>query len=141
MTEYAQWLKMNRIEPPRVPVYLPGQACTLGAGPIPLLPLLLGNLRLFRGHSRRRGHRLDHLVPEGGVLGADVGVGGGQQVLAVQVGLDLDLHAVDQQPAVLLLAQPPAQGGMIAQRARGRPLSWPRPCRLTPACGRARVVP
>ncbi len=55
------------------------------------------------------------LVAQRDVLGGQVGIGGGQQVLAVQPLFGLDLGAVDPQPPVWLLAQPPAQRGMVAQ--------------------------
>ena len=59
------------------------------------------------------------LVAQGRVLGADVRVAGGQQVLAVQPRLRLDLGAVDDQPPVALLADPAAEGGLITQLAFG----------------------
>src|SRR5829696_2126057 len=59
------------------------------------------------------------LVAQGDVLGAEVRVGGGQQVFAVQPRLGLDLGAVDCQPPVWLLTQPPAQGGVVTQGALG----------------------
>jgi hypothetical protein len=51
------------------------------------------------------------LVAEGGVFGADVRVGGGDEVLAVEALFGLDLGAVDDQPPVGLLAQPATEGG------------------------------
>src|SRR5215218_7909674 len=59
------------------------------------------------------------LVAQRDVLGAEVRVGGGQQVFAVQPRLGLDLGAVDDQPPVWLLAQPPAQRGVVTQGALG----------------------
>src|SRR5215211_8443475 len=59
------------------------------------------------------------LVAKGDVLGAEVRVGGGQQVFAVQPLFGLDLGAVDDQPPVWLLAQPAAQRGMVTQGALG----------------------
>jgi hypothetical protein len=38
------------------------------------------------------------LVAQGGVLGAEVGVGGGDEVLAVAPLFGLDLGAIDEQP-------------------------------------------
>src|SRR5947207_11861077 len=57
------------------------------------------------------------LVAQGGVFRADVRVGGGDEVLAVQAGFGLDLRGVDLQEAVGLLGQPPAEGRVVAQRA------------------------
>jgi hypothetical protein len=48
-----------------------------------------------------------------------VRVGGGDEVLAVQPLLGLDLGPVDGQPTAGLLAKPPAESGVIAQRAFG----------------------
>src|SRR6266511_2056477 len=59
------------------------------------------------------------LVAQRRVLGAEVRIRGGQQVLAVQPLLGGDLGAVDDQPPVWLLADPPAQRRMVAQRALG----------------------
>ena len=58
------------------------------------------------------------------VRGRDFGrgqvlVGGGQQVLAVQLGLGGDRSPVDDEPAGCLLAQVAAQGAMLAQGAFG----------------------
>ena len=50
---------------------------------------------------------------------ADVRVGGGDQVFAVQPGLGLDLGPVDHEAPVGLLAQPAAECGVITQRALG----------------------
>jgi hypothetical protein len=57
------------------------------------------------------------LVPQRDVLGGQVGVAGGQQVLPVESFLAVDLLAVDDQTPAGLLPQPPAQGGVVAQRA------------------------
>jgi hypothetical protein len=59
------------------------------------------------------------LVSEGGVFGADVRVAGGDEVLAVQPGLGLDLCGVHLQSAVGLLGQPAAERGVVAQCAFG----------------------
>jgi hypothetical protein len=59
------------------------------------------------------------LVAQRDVLGGQVGVGGGQQVLAVQPLLGGDLGTVDDQPPVWLLAQPAPEGGIVAQGALG----------------------
>ena len=70
------------------------------------------------------------LGAEGDVLGGQLGVGGGQQVLAVQPLLGLDLGAVDDQPPVRPLAQPGGRGwGGRAGRTR-RADARPRPCRV-----------
>src|SRR5215211_8720529 len=59
------------------------------------------------------------LVAQGDVFGAEIGIRRCQQVLAVQPGFGLDLGAVDDQPPVWLLAQPPAERGMVTQGALG----------------------
>ena len=59
------------------------------------------------------------LVARGDVLGAEVRAGDGDEVLAVQPGLGVDVRRVGLQPPGGLLGQPPAQGGVIAQRALG----------------------
>ena len=59
------------------------------------------------------------LVAERDVFGGEVGVTGGEQVLAVQALLGLDLGAVDQQPSGRGLAQVAPERGVIAQRALG----------------------
>jgi hypothetical protein len=68
------------------------------------------------------------LVAECDVLGGQVGVGGGEQVLAVQVRFDLDLGVVDRQTAGRgVLLEPPAQGRVVAERALGlavRGIRW-----------------
>ena len=59
------------------------------------------------------------LVAQGGVLGADVRVGRGEQVLAVQPCLGLDFRPVDDEPPGRGLAEPAAEARVIAQRALG----------------------
>jgi hypothetical protein len=59
------------------------------------------------------------LVAQRDVLGAQVRVGGRQQVLAVQPLLGGDLLAVQDEPAGRQLPQPPAQGRVVTQRALG----------------------
>jgi hypothetical protein len=56
------------------------------------------------------------LVAQGDVLGADVRIRGGDEVLAVQAGLGLDLAGVDFQPAVGQLGQPPAERRLPSSR-------------------------
>jgi len=62
----------------------------------------------FRSRKPRSASRRV-LVAEGGVFGADVRVGGGDEVLAVQPLLCLDLGAIDDQPPAGLLTQPAAE--------------------------------
>src|SRR4029450_12229210 len=59
------------------------------------------------------------LVAQGDVLGAEVGVAGGQQELAIQLRLGLELGAVDEQPAAGGLAQAAAPGWGVAEGAFG----------------------
>jgi hypothetical protein len=59
------------------------------------------------------------LVAQRDVFGGQVGVAGGQLVLAVEAFLGGDLLPVDDQTARGQLPQPPAQGGVVAQRALG----------------------
>jgi hypothetical protein len=47
-------------------------------------------------------------------LGTEVRVVGGQQVLAVQLGLGVDLRTVDDEPAVGLLSQVAAEDRVVA---------------------------
>ncbi|MBL3671796.1 hypothetical protein JL475_39365, partial [Streptomyces sp. M2CJ-2] len=60
------------------------------------------------------------LVTERDVLGGQVGIGRGQQVLAVEAGLGGDLGGIDgQPPGTGVLLEPAAQRGVVAQRALG----------------------
>jgi hypothetical protein len=54
------------------------------------------------------------LVAERDLLGGQVGVGAGEQVLAVQALLGRDLLAVDQEPAGRGLAQIAREGRVVA---------------------------
>ncbi len=58
-------------------------------------------------------------IAQGGVFGADVWVGGGDEVLAVEAGLGFDFRGVDFEASVGLLGQPAAEGGVVAQGALG----------------------
>src|SRR6266702_2026838 len=63
------------------------------------------------------------LVAQGDVLGAQAGVGGAQEVLAVEVLLRLDLRLVDAEEAGRGDAQEPLQAGLPGQGAlKLRPL-------------------
>ncbi|MFD3623436.1 hypothetical protein [Streptomyces sp. NPDC058698] len=53
----------------------------------------------------------ESLVADHDLLGTQVRIGAGQQVLAVQTLLGLDLGAVDGQPSVLRCSQPPFKVG------------------------------
>ncbi len=84
------------------------------------------------------------LVAQRDVLGGQVRVGGGQQVLAVQPLLRRDLRLVEDEPAGGQLPQPPPERRVVPQRALGlrrapaRSASSCRPCaarRL--GCGRS----
>jgi hypothetical protein len=55
------------------------------------------------------------LVAERDLLGGEIGVGGGKQVLAVQAFLGRDPAAVDQQPPRLRLTQVAGEAGVVAQ--------------------------
>ncbi len=59
------------------------------------------------------------LVVERDLLGGEVGVGGGEQVLAVQALLGRHLAAVEQEPAALRLAQVARERRVVAQGALG----------------------
>jgi hypothetical protein len=54
------------------------------------------------------------LVAQRDVLGRQVGIAGGQQELAIQLGFGVDLGAVDAQPAGRGLAQVAPERGVVA---------------------------